>query len=107
MSHSVVLSRAGIGLKAPLVKVEAHLSTGLPAFSVVGLPESSVRESRERVRSALICSHFKWPDRRITVSLAPAELPKGGGRFDLPIALAILVASGQLIASTVVNREFF
>ena len=107
MSHSVVLSRAGIGLKAPLVKVEAHLSTGLPAFSVVGLPESSVRESRERVRSALICSHFKWPDRRITVSLAPAELPKGGGRFDLPIALAILVASGQLRAGTVVNREFF
>ncbi|MDG1066618.1 MAG: YifB family Mg chelatase-like AAA ATPase [Luminiphilus sp.] len=107
MSHAIVLSRAGIGLKAPLVKVEAHLSNGLPAFSVVGLPESSVRESRERVRSALICSHFKWPDRRITVSLAPAELPKSGGRFDLPIALAILVASGQLSADTVVNREFF
>ena len=71
MSHSVVLSRAGIGLKAPLVKVEAHLSTGLPAFSVVGLPESSVRESRERVRSALICSHFKW-----------ISIENGNARFD-------------------------
>ena len=107
MSHATVLSRAGIGLNAPLVCVEAHLSNGLPAFSVVGLPESSVRESRERVRSALICSHFKWPDRRITVSLAPAELPKSGGRFDLPIALAILVASGQLTPSATANREFF
>lgn len=107
MGHATVLSRAGIGLNAPLVAVEAHLSNGLPAFSIVGLPESSVRESRERVRSALICSHFKWPDRRITVSLAPAELPKSGGRFDLPIALAILVASEQLAASAVANREFF
>ncbi len=107
MSHATVLSRAGMGLNAPLVSVEAHLSNGLPAFSVVGLPESSVRESRERVRSALICSHFKWPDRRITVSLAPAELPKSGGRFDLPIALAILVASGQLTANALTNREFF
>lgn len=107
MGYATVLSRAGIGLNAPLVAVEAHLSNGLPAFSIVGLPESSVRESRERVRSALICSHFKWPDRRITVSLAPAELPKSGGRFDLPIALAILVASEQLAASAVANREFF
>ena len=107
MGHATVLSRAGIGLNAPLVAVEAHLSNGLPAFSIVGLPESSVRESRERVRSALICSHFKWPDRRITVSLAPAELPKSGGRFDLPIALAILVASEQLAGSAVANREFF
>ena len=96
MSHAIVLSRAVAGLEAPLVSVEAHLSNGLPGFSVVGLPESSVRESRERVRSALLCSHFKWPDRRITVSLAPAEIPKRGGRFDLPIALAILTASGQL-----------
>ena len=92
MSHAIVLSRAVAGLEAPLVSVEAHLSNGLPGFSVVGLPESSVRESRERVRSALLCSHFKWPDRRITVSLAPAEIPKRGGRFDLPIALAILTA---------------
>ena len=107
MGHATVLSRAGIGLNAPLVSVEAHLSNGLPAFSIVGLPENSVRESRERVRSALICSHFKWPDRRITVSLAPAELPKSGGRFDLPIALAILVASQQLTASAIANREFF
>lgn len=106
MSHAIILSRAGLGLSAPLVSVEAHLSNGLPAFSVVGLPESSVRESRERVRSALICSHFKWPDRRITVSLAPAEIPKAGGRFDLPIALAILVASGQLPQRYTVDREF-
>lgn len=107
MSHAIVLSRAGTGLSAPLVSVEAHLSNGLPAFSVVGLPESSVREARERVRSALICSHFKWPDRRITVSLAPAEIPKSGGRFDLPIALAILVASGQLAEKYTAKREFF
>lgn len=106
MSHAIILSRAGLGLSAPLVSVEAHLSNGLPAFSVVGLPESSVRESRERVRSALICSHFKWPDRRITVSLAPAEIPKAGGRFDLPIALAILVASGQLSQRHTLDREF-
>ena len=106
MSHAIILSRAGLGLSAPLVSVEAHLSNGLPAFSVVGLPESSVRESRERVRSALICSHFKWPDRRITVSLAPAEIPKAGGRFDLPIALAILVASGQLPRRHTLDREF-
>lgn len=106
MSHAIVLSRAAAGLDAPLVSVEAHLSNGLPGFSVVGLPESSVRESRERVRSALLCSHFKWPDRRITVSLAPAELPKRGGRFDLPIALAILTASGQLDPRHTADREF-
>ena len=106
MSHAIVLSRAVAGLDAPLVSVEAHLSNGLPGFSVVGLPESSVRESRERVRSALLCSHFKWPDRRITVSLAPAEIPKRGGRFDLPIALAILTASGQLDPRHTADREF-
>ena len=106
MSHAAILSRASTGLEAPLVTVEAHLSNGLPAFSVVGLPESSVREARERVRSALLCSHFSWPDRRITVSLAPAELPKAGGRFDLPIALAILVASGQLPVRVSERGEF-
>ena len=106
MSHAAVLSRAAVGLQAPLVTVEAHLSNGLPSFSVVGLPESSVRESRERVRSALLCSHFSWPDQRITVSLAPAELPKSGGRFDLPIALAILMASGQLPGDWQARGEF-
>ena len=96
MDYAVALSRASHGLEAPLVRVEVHISAGLPAFTIVGMPEVSVRESRDRVRSALIKSHFQFPDGRITVSLAPADLPKGGGRFDLPIALGILCASGQL-----------
>ncbi|MDP6950799.1 MAG: magnesium chelatase domain-containing protein, partial [Arenicellales bacterium] len=96
MSLARLQSRAGNGLEAPPVSVEVHLSGGLPAFTIVGLPEAAVRESRERVRSALINSGFDFPARRITVNLAPADLPKQGGRFDLPIALGILVASGQL-----------
>lgn len=96
MDYALVLSRANQGLDAPLVSVEVHLSNGLPAFTVVGMPETAVRESKDRVRSALLNSHFEFPDRRITVNLAPADLPKGGGRFDLPIALGILCASGQL-----------
>ncbi len=107
MSTATVLSRASAGLHAPSVCVEVHLSNGLPGFTIVGLPESTVRESRERVRSALLTSHFEWPDHRITVSLAPADIPKGGGRFDLPIALGLLVASGQLPASALIGREFF
>jgi len=107
MSTATVLSRATAGLYAPAVSVEVHLSNGLPGFTIVGLPESTVREARERVRSALLTSHFDWPDHRITVSLAPAEIPKGGGRFDLPIALGLLVASGQLPESMVSGREFF
>jgi magnesium chelatase family protein len=94
------------GLDAPLVRVEAHLSNGLPAFHIVGMPETAVRESKDRVRSAILNSHFKFPDRRITISLAPADLPKEGGRFDLPIALGILTASGQVPGLTLANHEF-
>ncbi|KZX57003.1 ATP-dependent protease [Halioglobus sp. HI00S01] len=96
MELSIVHSRALVGLSAPPVRVETHLSNGLPAFHIVGMPETAVRESKDRVRSAILNSHFEFPDRRITVNLAPADLPKEGGRFDLPIALGILVASGQL-----------
>lgn len=96
MQYALIYSRGSSGLDAPLVRVETHLSNGLPAFHIVGMPETAVRESRDRVRSALINSCFSFPDRRITVNLAPADLPKGGGRFDLPIALGILAASAQL-----------
>ena len=105
MGYAVVLSRANQGLDAPPVRVEVDLSNGLPTFTIVGMPETAVRESRDRVRSALLNSHFDFPDRRITVNLAPADLPKGGGRFDLPIALGVLVASGQLPAGTLRDSE--
>jgi predicted ATPase with chaperone activity len=87
---STVLSRAPAGLSAPLVRVEVHLGSGLPAFFMVGLPETAVRESKERVRSALLTAGFSFPPGRITVNLSPADLPKEGGRFDLPIAVGIL-----------------
>lgn len=96
MQYALIYSRGSDGLDAPLVRVETHLANGLPAFHIVGMPETAVRESRDRVRSALLNSCFSFPDRRITVNLAPADLPKGGGRFDLPIALGILAASAQL-----------
>lgn len=96
MSLAVILSRAKVGVDAPLVHVEAHLSNGLPSFSIVGLPETAVKESKDRVRSAILNSGFEFPASRITVNLAPADLPKEGGRFDLAIALGILCASGQL-----------
>ena len=96
MSLARLQSRAGNGLDAPPVSVEVHLAGGLPSFTIVGLPEAAVRESRDRVRSALINSGFDFPARRITVNLAPADLPKQGGRFDLPIALGVLAASQQL-----------
>lgn len=105
MDYAVVLSRGNQGLNAPLVRVEVHLSNGLPAFTVVGMPETAVRESKDRVRSALLNSHFSFPDQRITVNLAPADLPKGGGRFDLPIALGILCASAQLPAEALLQTE--
>jgi len=95
-----VLSRAELGLEAPLVQVEAHLGNGLPSCTIVGLPAPVVRESRERVRAALLSSGFEFPAGRITVNLAPVELLKRGGRFDLPIALALLLASAQLRSST-------
>jgi magnesium chelatase family protein len=106
MDLSVVYSRALAGIAAPLVQVETHLSNGLPAFHIVGLPETAVRESKDRVRSAIINSHFTFPDRRITVNLAPADLPKEGGRFDLPIALGILCASGQVPPDCLSRHEF-
>lgn len=106
MSLSTVLSRAQRGIDAPLVRVETHISQGLPSFSVVGLPEAAVRESKERVRSAILNSQLNFPNHRLTVNLAPADLPKGGGRFDLPIALSILVASDQLPAATLAGSEF-
>ncbi|TNE71322.1 MAG: ATP-dependent protease [Gammaproteobacteria bacterium] len=103
---AIVHSRASIGVSAPSVTVEVHLSGGLPALSIVGLPETGVRESRERVRSALLNSGFEFPARRITINLAPADLPKEGGRFDLPIALGILAASGQIPAESLSQCEF-
>jgi len=95
VSFARALSRAQLGLEAPLVQVEAHLGPGLPNFTIVGLPAPVVRESRERVRAALLSSGYAFPAGRITVNLAPAELSKQGGRFDLPVALAVLIASGQ------------
>ncbi len=106
MSLAITYSRANAGISAPLVSVETHLSGGLPAFTLVGLPETAVKESRDRVRSAIINSHFEFPSRRITVNLAPADLPKEGSRFDLAIAVGILAASGQLPASRLENYEF-
>ena len=103
---AIVHSRATIGVSAPAVTVEVHLSGGLPALSIVGLPETGVRESKERVRSALLNAGFEFPARRITINLAPADLPKEGGRFDLPIALGILAASGQVPAESLSDCEF-
>lgn len=106
MELSVIYSRAMAGIQAPLVRVETHLSNGLPAFHIVGMPETAVRESKDRVRSALLNSYFEFPDRRITINLSPADLPKEGGRFDLPIALGILVASNQLPPAHLHQHEF-
>lgn len=107
MSLAVVTSRAGVGIDAPEVTVEVHLANGLPALSIVGLAEGAVRESKDRVRGALLNSRFDFPARRITINLAPADLPKEGGRFDLPIALGILAASGQIPKESLDNHEFF
>jgi magnesium chelatase family protein len=96
MSLARILSRTQLGLAAPLVQVELHLGRGLPGFAIVGLPAPVVRESRERVRAALLNSGYEFPAGRITVNLAPVELSKQGGRFDLPIALGLLIASGQV-----------
>lgn len=104
---STVLSRASFGIDAPLVRVETHLSPGLPAFIIVGLPEAAVRESRERVRAAILNGGFAFPPGRITVNLAPADLPKEGGRFDLPIAIGILAAGAQIPATRLSGLEFY
>jgi len=104
---STVLSRAPLGLMAPLVRVEVHLGSGLPTFVIVGLPEAVVRESKERVRSAIVNTGFEFPVARITINLSPADLPKEGGRFDLPIAIGILTASRQLPRDALRGREFY
>lgn len=106
MTLATVYSRAQSGIDSPLVTVEVHLSNGLPSLSIVGLPEAAVKESKDRVRGALLNSQFDFPARRITINLAPADLPKEGGRFDLPIALGILAATGQLPTDTLPRYEF-
>ena len=106
MSLAIVYSRAQVGIEAPLVTVEVHLSNGLPGLSIVGLPEAAVKESKDRVRGALLNANFEFPARRITINLAPADLPKDGGRFDLPIALGILAASGQIPTEILSKYEF-
>lgn len=105
MSLAIVYSRAQVGIEAPLVSVEVQLANGLPATNIVGLPEAAVKESRDRVRGAISNSQFEFPSRRITVNLAPADLPKEGGRFDLPIALGILAASGQIPTEPLAGYE--
>jgi len=106
MTLACVFSRARIGLESPLVTVEVHLANGLPAFNIVGLPETSVREAKDRVRSAIINCGYEFPAKRITVNLAPADLPKEGGRFDLPIAIGILAAAAQLPDTDLNQYEF-
>ena len=106
MSLAILYSRACVGMDAPLVTVEVHLSNGLPSLSIVGLPETAVKESKDRVRGAILNSQFDFPARRITINLAPADLPKEGGRFDLAIALGILAASRQIPDSELQDYEF-
>ena len=106
MSLAVLYSRALSGMDAPLVTVEAHLANGLPSFTIVGLPEAEVKEAKDRVRAALQNALFEFPARRITINLAPADLPKESGRFDLPIALGILAATGQIPPDRLADYEF-
>ena len=106
MSLAIVYSRASIGVEAPLVTIEVHLSNGKPGLTIVGLPETTVKEAGDRVRSALINANFMYPPQRITINLAPADLPKEGGRFDLPIAIGILAASGQMDSDRLKQFEF-
>ena len=106
MSLAIVYTRAALGIEAPLITIEVHLSSGLPGLTMVGLPETTVKEARDRVRSALINSGYAFPAKKITINLAPADLPKEGGRYDLPIALALLVASEQLNTTRLNQYEF-
>ena len=106
MSFAKIYTRGLLGLHAPLIEVEVHVSQGLPSLTIVGLPEAAVRESKDRVRSAIINSGFQFPTKRITNNLAPADLPKDGSRLDLPIALGILIASGQIPENVTDNLEF-
>ena len=106
MSFAKIYTRGLLGLHAPLIEVEVHVSQGLPSLTIVGLPEAAVRESKDRVRSAIINSGFQFPTKRLTINLAPADLPKDGSRLDLPIALGILIASGQITENVTDNLEF-
>jgi len=106
MSLAIVYSRAAAGISAPLASVEVHISNGLPSLSIVGLAETEVRESKERVRSAIINSNFEFPARRITINLAPDDLPNQGGRFDLANDLGVRLASKQLEAPQLPDYEF-
>ncbi|MBJ3816264.1 YifB family Mg chelatase-like AAA ATPase [Shimwellia pseudoproteus] len=106
MTLARIHTRAALGIEAPYVTVEAHISAGLPALTIVGLPETTVKEARDRVRSAIINSGYTFPARKITINLAPADLPKEGGRYDLPIAIALLAASQQLSATALSQYEF-
>lgn len=106
MALAIVHTRAALGVNAPLVTVEVHISQGLPGLTIVGLPETTVKEARDRVRSAIINSGYTFPARKITINLAPADLPKEGGRYDLPIALALLVASEQLSGDRLGRYEY-
>ncbi|MGR8929794.1 MAG: YifB family Mg chelatase-like AAA ATPase [Gammaproteobacteria bacterium] len=106
MGLATVYSRGRSGIEAPLVTVEVHVSNGLPALNIVGLPETAVKESKDRVRGAILNSHFDFPFQRITINLAPADLPKEGGRFDLAIALGILAASDQIPKDELGQYEF-
>ena len=107
MSLSRVATRSRLGLNAVSVQVEVHLSPGLPAIAMVGMPESVMREAKERVRSAVISSGFRWPDSRLTINIAPASTPKSGASFDLAIAIAVLIASGQLSSKLAESAEFY
>ena len=106
MSFAKIYTRGLLGLYAPLIEVEVHVSQGLPSLTIVGLPEAAVRESKDRVRSAIINSGFLFPTKRLTINLAPADLPKDGSRLDLPIALGILMASGQIAEHSTDGLEF-
>lgn len=107
MNLAILYSRGQVGIHAPAITIETHLANGLPKFLMVGLPETAVKESKDRVRSAIINSQYTFPARHITVNLAPAELPKEGARFDLPIAIGILIAAKQLAASNTDEYEFY
>ncbi|NUF62696.1 YifB family Mg chelatase-like AAA ATPase [Acinetobacter bereziniae] len=106
MSLAKIYTRGLLGLHAPLIEVEVHVSAGLPSLTIVGLAEAAVRESKDRVRSAIINSGFQFPTKRLTINLAPADLPKDGSRLDLPIALGILIATGQLPENVTDDFEF-
>ncbi len=106
MALAIAYSRAAHGIEAPLVTIETHISGGIPSFAIVGMPETAVRESRDRVKSAIQHTYFEFPRRKIVVNLAPADLPKSGSRFDLPIALSVLAASGQIDQKKILQYEW-